>query len=130
MPSWGTPTAELVKPDNMYGFDTSIPAQLKDKVIAHKLVGLFSGLADTIEHDGTRSKPEILYVANMRDVIREAVNIEFDGQTLGKASGLGDVVGPVFEKELPDGTVELDKTRRAKSVDLCRAVAYACALVK
>ena len=44
------------------------------------------------------------------------------------AKGLGDTIGPVFEKELPDGTVELDATLRKKVVELFRAVAYGCSL--
>lgn len=131
MPSWCSSTVEMAKPDSTYGFDTSIPKVVKDKAYAHKLAGLFSGIADTIDHDGTRTKPEIQYVANVKDILTEAVNIEFDGQKLNKLSpGLGDAIGPTFEKEFPDGTAPLDPTARKKAADMYRALAYACALIK
>jgi len=132
VPSFNGPcVVEVVKPDNTFGFDTSIPGMLKDKATANKLAGLFSGLADEVEHDGTRSKPEVKYAANIRDIMREAVNIKFDGKKLNDvSSGLGDAIGPAFEKEFPDGTTELDQSSRKKAVELFRAAAYGCALVK
>ena len=130
--AWFGPVAsESAAPSNTYGFNTSIPQVLKDKAVAHKLSGLFAGLADVIAHDASRTKPEVKYASNLRDVISEAVNLEFDSDKLGKvAPGLGGVIGPVFEKEFPDGTVELDATSRQKAVEIFRAASYGCSLVK
>ena len=121
----------LAKPENTYGLDSAIPGILKDKATAHKLTGLFTGLADTLAQDAERSKPETKYASNIRDILHEAVTIQFNGKKLNEAaSGLGDVVGPVIEKEFPDGSVELDSNSRKKASDIFRAAAYGCALVK
>lgn len=125
------PAVDVAKPTNTYGFDSSIPGALHDKATAQKLAGMFNGLADVFAHDASRSKPEIRYASNVRDTLHTAVTIEFDGQKLNDAaSGLGDVVGPEFEKAFPDGSVELDSSARQKAADMFRAVAYGCTLVK
>lgn len=130
VPFLDTDSVEVVKPVNTYGFDTTIPSVVSDDVVARQLTGLFHGLADEVEHDGTRTEPEIKYVANIRDILAEAVNIKFDGKKLNQvSSGLGDTIGPVFEKEFPDGMQELDQAQRTKAVELFRAVAYGCSLV-
>lgn len=128
---WEQTTNEIVKPDNLHGFDVSIPAVLTDKTQANELCGLFSGLADELERDGIKSKPEIKYASNVRDAFREAVNIEFDGKNLNTVtSGLGDKIGPEFEKVLPDGSAELTNESRKAVVELFHAAAYGCSLVK
>lgn len=127
----GTASVVVVKPLNLYGFDAGIPAVLKDKEAARSLTGLFTGMADEIEHDGLRTKPEIRYAAHVRDALREAVNLKFDGKKLNDvATGLGDKIGPEFEKALPDGSAELTVETRKQSVELFRAAAYGCSLVK
>lgn len=121
----------IAKPTNTYGFDKSLPAIIKDKTIAQKLTGMCAGLADRIEQDGARSEPRIKYVVNINDLRVEAINVAFDGKKINEVvPQFGSTIGPAFQAEFPDGTVELDATLRKKAVDLFRAISYGCSLVK
>ena len=129
----GSSTATVVvKPTNTYDFDKTIPPLFNkdNKGVAPSLTGLFAGIADRLASDGSRQDPRIKYVANINDLRLESISVAFNGKKINElVPRFGDVVGPVFAKEFPDGTAELDATLRAKAVELFRALSYGCSVV-
>lgn len=131
LPDSVTPVAPMVKPDNTYGLDTSLPSTIKDKELAAQLMGLCEGLSAVITEDGLKQKPQIQYAANIKDIMEDVAPLSFNGkQVKSVAPGFASTLGALLAKEFPDGTATLDANARKKAADIFYAAAYGCYLAK
>jgi hypothetical protein len=112
---------EIVKPENTYGLDKVVPPTLGgDKETANKMSGMCYAIADILEQD-----TKIKYCINILDLRKSAW--AYCGKSVNDSHpDFAKVVQPVFEKELPDGSAELTPELRKKSVELFRALGWAC----
>ena len=124
----------VVKPADTYGFDTSLPPLLVGKLdVAQSLTGMFSGMADCIEGDGTIPDPELKFCGQIKDKLKSAIKLNFTLQHKKLSDvvpGLGILVQPVSDKLLPDDNAVLTPELRAKAVSLFRALSYGTSQAK
>jgi hypothetical protein len=114
------------RPTELFGLDLVVPQTIKDKDTAQRMAGLCDGIADVLENDGKSGQPKVQYAITILDLRRHAAQL--CGTKLGP--DFGQAVEPIFDKEIPDGSAQLDPVLRAKAVALFRALAYSCSLAK
>ena len=123
------PSPDNIVPDDLFGFDRTIPGTIPDRNDALQLAALADEYAKQIEFDGKQDEPQVTTSKQAADRMEMMSKYAFRGRALA-SKAFADAVAEAVSSELEteEEGRELDSDLRKKTVSMFQALAWSLRL--